>query len=124
MDFFDKEDIEFRIGNDGLCDFLVFLASSEKAVTFIPFIVDLAAEFGMLRKIYIESLSVVFLDIAIITKRFNKQPSMKLVEESLSIKQEKLSRLVNVFSCIDLNKRIYPSLKEEFDSYPIGIPPY
>lgn len=95
-------------------------------VTFIPFIVDLAAEFGMLREIDFESLSVVLLDNATVTKRFNKQPSMKLVEESLPIlvhlkekgyvQTREIGEMVNVFTYRGLNQRIYSSLKGQFDS--------
>jgi len=85
----DRDNRRPAFGNDWAgnrrFDFCTFLASSEKAVSFIPFIVDLSSEFGMIHEINFGNLSNVLLDNNVVTRRFRETPSKKLVKVSYSI---------------------------------------
>jgi len=68
---------------------VIYMASSVKSVTFIPFVLDLASEFDMLQSTDMVFLSCVLLNNSLTRVRFNEDPSPELDEASLAV----LSRL-------------------------------
>lgn len=77
---------QLLVGQDGfeLYGPIEDLASSEKTVSFIPFMVDLSTEFGKLGIVNITKLSSILLNNTQPFKQFNEQTSTKLDEESLA----------------------------------------